>query len=275
MGMLRAQSSAPVSVVIPCYECAETIARGMSSVAAQTWLPKEVVVVDDGSRDREALRVAVEVQRDVSPGLKLRLVRLNNNQGPGVARNAGWEAAECPYVAFLDADDSWHPRKIEIQLGCMLSEPDVDFSAHRWCVQAGNTVEVPHAQGRQTRVLSARQLLWHNVISTSTVVLKRNIALRFSGRMFSEDYELWLRLLFSGRKGVFIEQTLAYLHKAPYGESGLSRNLWLMERGELGVYWQLFREGYLQWRDLSLCVPYSLLKYVRRTMVSGMRRGFR
>lgn len=264
---------APVSVVIPCYRCRDTIERAVASVAAQTWRPAELIMVDDASDD-ETPRVLQALQTRYG-GDWIKIILRQENGGPGAARNTGWDAATQPYVAFLDADDTWHPMKVEIQGRFMLDHSDVDFSAHRWCVQAGNTVEVPHAQGRQTRVLSARQLLWHNVISTSTVVLKRNIALRFSGRMFSEDYELWLRLLFSGRKGVFIEQTLAYLHKAPYGESGLSRNLWLMERGELGVYWQLFREGYLQWRDLSLCVPYSLLKYVRRTMVSGMRRGFR
>lgn len=268
-------SLAPVSVVIPCYNCAGTIGRALASVAAQTWLPEEIIVVDDASCDGgDVSRAVVEASRAL--GLEqLRVIQLTENRGPGAARNVGWEAAGQPYVAFLDSDDTWHPMKLQIQVAHMLRSPGLDFSAHWWRVWDGKGETADQAVADSilaTRVLRPRSLLLRNVVSTPTVVLRRDIACRFPERRFSEDYELWLDLLFRGYRGVLIELTLAYIHKAPYGEGGLSRGLWRMEKGELETFWRLLRRGQIAWYDLALCAPWSLAKYARRVVVSGVRR---
>lgn len=263
---------APVSVVIPCYACAATIERAVASVAGQTWRPKEVIVVDDASPDET--RTALEsLAMRYSAGW-LRVIYRPTNAGPGAARNTGWDVAPQPYVAFLDADDSWHPKKIEIQVSFMLDNPEVDFTATRYGItQKGDPAELGAVEGRVSfHPLKPRSLLWRNTIWSTTVVVRRELSFRFPERRFSEDYELWLRMLLAGARGVLIERTLAYMYKAPYGEGGLSKRLWLMERGELTGFYRLFREGYLPVYDLAWCVPWSLAKFVRRAMIVAVRQ---
>src|SRR5258706_14692588 len=98
---------APVSVVVPCYRCADTIERAVRSVAAQTLRPAEVILVDDGSPDGTG--AALERLRERFGADWIRIVRLPRNLGSASARNAGWELATQRYVAFLDSDDAWHP----------------------------------------------------------------------------------------------------------------------------------------------------------------------
>src|SRR5438309_8195778 len=111
--MLR---TAPVSVIIPCYRCAATIERAMLSVAEQSVRPAEAILIDDASGDN-TFAVMEKIRNKY--GDWIRIVALPMNQGAAAARNAGWHAATQPYIAFLDADDAWHPRKIEIQYGYM------------------------------------------------------------------------------------------------------------------------------------------------------------
>ena len=119
-------SRAPVSVVIPCYHSAGTIERALDSVAVQSWLPAEVIVVDDAGDDGTPELLGLLAGKHPW----LRTVRLDSNQGSASARNAGWEAATQTLVAFLDADDAWHPRKLEVQTALMLGNPEVAITGH-------------------------------------------------------------------------------------------------------------------------------------------------
>ena len=99
-----------VSVVIPTYNRAGLLPRAMDSALAQTYDDLELVVVDDGSTDdTEAVVRGYDDPR-------VRYVAHETNRGANVARNTGIEAAEGEYVAFLDSDDEWLPRKIERQV---------------------------------------------------------------------------------------------------------------------------------------------------------------
>lgn len=111
--------SAPtVSVVIPAYNAAATIEAAIRSVLHQSCRDMEVIVVDDGSTDGTA-------ERAQAFGDRVRYVR-QERAGPGPARNRGVAEARGAYVALLDADDLWLPRKLEIQLSVFQREPDVD-----------------------------------------------------------------------------------------------------------------------------------------------------
>jgi glycosyltransferase involved in cell wall biosynthesis len=74
-----------------------------------------VIVIDDASTD-ETLAKLMELRSRYGDGW-IKVLRLGRNQGPATARNAGWMEAEKRYIAFIDADDAWHPRKIEINTG--------------------------------------------------------------------------------------------------------------------------------------------------------------
>ena len=106
---------APVSVVIPAYNSEEFISEAISSALAQTLRVSEIIVVDDGSTDRTA-EVAAELGASV--------VRQSHG-GISVARNAGLRAAKHEWIAFLDADDIWEPKKIEYQWAAIRRHPDV------------------------------------------------------------------------------------------------------------------------------------------------------
>lgn len=106
-----------VSVVIPAYQAATTLAETLHSVAAQTHAPAEVIVVDDGSTDGTA-----GIARAVMPAAR---VIVQANGGAAAALNAGLAAARGDLLAMLDADDLWTPGKLAAQLAAMREAPDL------------------------------------------------------------------------------------------------------------------------------------------------------
>jgi hypothetical protein len=198
-----------VSVVIAAYNEAETIRDALRSVLAQTVPPAEIVVVDDGSTDDTARIVVREF-----PGCRL---IAQANAGPAAARNRGIAASTGAWVAFLDADDAWAPRKLEWQLRSAAVEPTVDV----WCGEAARVnadggpipESSPEPGGGEVRPIPLREFLDHNPVATSTVLIRRRAleALggfdeRFRG---PEDYDLWLRAAARFRIG-FLAAPLAF-----------------------------------------------------------------
>lgn len=114
----EAASNKPlVSVIIPAYNCGDCLARALDSVMKQSHSPIECIVVDDGSTDDTAA-----VAR--SFGSKVKLIGQANG-GASAARNRGIEKASGELIAFLDADDYWHPSKLEKQVRLLQEQPDV------------------------------------------------------------------------------------------------------------------------------------------------------
>lgn len=106
-------ADALVSVVIPSYNSAAYIRATLESVLAQSHANLEIIVVDDCSTDATVELVGQLVLREP----RMRLICLSSNHGaPAYPRNAGVRAATGAWVAFLDADDLWHPRKLEWQM---------------------------------------------------------------------------------------------------------------------------------------------------------------
>jgi glycosyltransferase involved in cell wall biosynthesis len=102
-----------VSVIIPAFNRERVIGRAIKSVLAQTFQDFEIIVVDDGSRDetaKNAIKLACSEPR-------VRIFRFETNQGAQAARNAGARVAQGKWLSFLDSDDEWLPRSLEIRLG--------------------------------------------------------------------------------------------------------------------------------------------------------------
>jgi len=260
--MQQLHSPASVSVIIPCYRCTSSIAQAVESIASQTLLPLEVILVDDCSQDG-TLSLLFTLQARYGKNW-LRVCELSNNSGPGSARNAGWEIARGEYVAFLDSDDSWHPQKIELQYSWMKLNPNVVLTGH--FVIMGDERRKKHRfdSVSPTRV-SKRQLLMSNRFPTSTVMVRCDIKKRFAdGQRYCEDYRLWLHILFFVGECYRFKLALTFNYKAMYGASGLSSRLWDMEKGELAGYSGLYRAGGINLLSLCFWTCLSLVKFLRR-----------
>jgi glycosyltransferase involved in cell wall biosynthesis len=256
-------SVASVSVIIPCFRCAATIVRAVESVACQSLLPLEIILVDDCSEDG-TLDVLFKLQARFGTEW-VKVCELSENAGPGTARNTGWALARGRYVAFLDSDDRWHPQKIELQYRWMEHHPNVVLVGHLMAIDDGSDDPVFDGYMILPVQVSCRKLLASNRFSTPTVMLRRDIAQRFAdGERYAEDYRLWLHICFFSGECYLFERVLAYMYKSPYGAAGLSERLWDMEKGELSSYWGLHRAGGISTLSFGLWSCLSFVKFLRR-----------
>jgi len=253
----------PVSVVIPCFRCSATLERAVISVVCQTARPEELILVDDASDDG-TLAIAKRLQEEYGREW-MRLLVLPSNIGPAAARNTGWEYAKGRYLAFLDADDSWHPRKLEIQYGWMEAHAQVALTGHPCVFMQPGTPPPSLADKWHARPIGAKAMLVSNRFLTPSVMLLRSIPYRFDAHQrYCEDYFLWLQIILRGCPAWRLEIPLAYIHKSPFGQSGLSAQLWAMEKGELAIYRRLYAQGLMNLPSASGLTLYSFTKYLIR-----------
>lgn len=188
---------ADVSVVTPAYNNADTIGRALASIAAQTLPPREVIVVDDGSRDDLTAAVAAMVPH--MNGVRVRLFRQDNN-GAGAARNRAIAEACGTWLAFLDADDEWLPNKVERSLAVNAAGNLVMSSHNLYGVDAsGEHLIDSRARWLTNPADPYRTLFLRGFISSSTVMVRRDAVLAAggfdAGLRSAQDYELWLAVL--------------------------------------------------------------------------------
>jgi len=185
------------------------IVETLHSVQAQTFRDWEAVVVDDGSTDRTA-----EIVQSFTADPRIRLIR-QPNSSQAVARNTGIHHSTGEFIAFLDADDLWEPEKLTRQM-TLFPNPCIGLThTSRLCI---DSTEKLLSQGRQQRVPcgdALPQLLLDNFITTSSVIVRRNLltgtGLEFrTERQGVEDWDLLLRLARLTRFGYLDEPLLRY-----------------------------------------------------------------
>lgn len=267
-------STADVSVVIPCYQCADTIERAVQSVAAQTMQPAEVILVEDCSGD-QTLETLYALQRRYREGW-IKVIGQVENRGPGEARNVGWEMASHRYIAFLDADDSWHPQKIEIQYSWMCRHPELALTGHESRQLEDDEALFNTKNFDLNKALfnfvNKNQLLWSNRFPTRSVMLRRDLDARFlKGKYHSEDYLLWLTIVCSGRSIAKCPLVLAYFYKDPFGSGGLSKQLWNMQKGQIDTYTRVWKMGGVSLLKYLFLILWSGARFVRRFIITRLR----
>jgi len=212
-----------ISVVIPTRDRCVAIRRALTSVLSQTQTPFEIIVVDDGSSDDTPSVVRREFPT-------VRYVR-QDHAGVSASRNHGVGISSGEWIAFLDSDDEWTPRKIERQLQALAHEPDYDFC---------HTDEIWIRNGRRVNPMKKHAKYGGNIferclplcaISPSSVLVRRSLLDSVGGfdEAFPvcEDYELWLRIC-SRIPVLFVDEPLV----VKYGghDDQLSRAHWGMDR---------------------------------------------
>jgi glycosyltransferase involved in cell wall biosynthesis len=207
--MVADQDNISVTAVIPAYNAERFISDAIQSVLAQTHEVTEVIVVDDGSSD-ETSRIAARFPRT-------RVIRQSNG-GAGAARNTGIKAASSEWVAFLDSDDTWLPRKTELQLKNVAPEAGVIHCNRFNPINFGN--------------------LWHRQahVSPSGALVRKQTLIDVGGFeesrtvMGAEDLNLWLRIALTDWR--FVQSELDLFNYRPT-ENSLSANEVRMAHAEL------------------------------------------
>ncbi len=187
----RTEEDTMVSVIIPSYNSEKYIAATLQSVCAQTYRDLEVLVMNDCSQDRTAEIVESFASRDP----RVRLINLEGNQGVSHARNEGVRRAAGEWIAFLDSDDLWTEDKLEKQLALWDRGAGFLFTGSAFIDENGQPL--PSVLHVPTRV-GFRELLKQNVISCSSVLIRKSLIARYPmpcSDRFHEDFATWLTIL--------------------------------------------------------------------------------
>ena len=204
-----------VSVIMPAYRCGATIPRALDSVLTQDLENLELIVVNDCSPD--------DLDGVMAPYLtdsRVVYVKNEHNMGAAQSRNRGVALAKGKYVAFLDSDDEWAPGKLKQQVeilegeNCVLCCTARELKGPNW-EPDGRILPVKDT-------ITYRDLLKHNSIACSSVVLRREVAAEFpmEHEDSHEDYILWLRILRKYGAARGINQPLLRYRLSASGKSG-------------------------------------------------------
>lgn len=219
---------APIfSVVIPTYNSGEYIEKAIVSVLQQD-IELELIIIDDCSTDQ----TAQIVDKYMELGNVL-YVRNTSNLGVAQSRNKGVELAKGEYIAFLDADDWWSTGKLQRQYAILQNETcSICCTARELMDDNGNTLNKVISVAER---IDYQQLLHHNSIACSSVVLRRDIALEFPMVRddLHEDYINWLQIV--NKYGSVYGINEPFL-KYRISVTGKSRDKWKSLKMTYGVY---------------------------------------
>jgi len=204
------QSRSPlVSVIVPAYDVTEFIGEALDSVLAQTFHDYEIIVINDGSPDTEAL------ERALAPYMSRIVYIKQENRGVSAARNTGIKAARGSLLAFLDADDTWLPNYLEVQVARIQADPTIDV-LYPNVMLFGGTSEA--GEEFMTICPSNGDVTFERIISQECNVSNCSIARRdtliraglFDESLRSvEDFDLWLRVIKHGGRIAYHRDVLA------------------------------------------------------------------
>ena len=178
-----------VSVIMPAYNVAKTIMPSIESVTAQTYENWELIVIDDGSSDGTP-----ELVRRISElDFRVRYYQNEDNLGVAETRNRGMSLARGEWIAFLDSDDLWRDDKLEKQMQ-FVSETGavISYTGTSYINESGNVYSYVL---RATQTLSYKTLLHRNIMSCSSVVVRKDFMIPFPLGDIHEDYVVWLQIL--------------------------------------------------------------------------------
>lgn len=264
-----------VSIIVPVYRAASYIAETIEMVKRQTYTNWELILVDDASPDNsvEVIQNAVEKMsltsslqehagqagdREIKD--RIRLICKEKNEGAAKARNTGLDAARGRYIAFLDADDIWLPRKLEKELAFMKEKNAAfTFTAYEFGDEkaqgTGKIVTVPEQ-------LTYKKALSRTVIFTTTVMFDAEQMPKELMRMpavESEDTATWWKILRAGYTAYGLNEVLA-IYRRP--QASLSSNKFTaMKR-----IWHLYRA------EEKLSLPFSIVCFCLWAVRATLRR---
>jgi len=224
-----------ISVVIPSYNRYEVLQRALASVYAQTYKPKEVIIIDDGSTDKTSQILKL------FPDAKY---YFQKNAGVSSARNRGIEKASYEWIAFLDSDDEWHRDKLQEHLELHLNKPELlmSYTDEKWMRDA-KEVKLAKKYAKVDKDIFSSSLS-HCTIAPSSAVMHKTLfeSVGFFDETLEvcEDYDLWLRVAIKHKIGLVDKKLIT---KYGGAEDQLSSKFWGMDRFRVVALEKLLRES--------------------------------
>ena len=185
----------PVSVVIPTYNRSTLLNRALASVFSQTVSCEEIIIVDDGSTDGTLERLSRLSQDYLDIELH---IFTQENMGPAAARNQGIRQSRCSMIAFLDSDDHWQRKKLQVQYAMMKDRPEfpISHTYERWFRNGRHLNQKKRHIPRHGDIFS--HCLELCAVGMSTVMLRKSlfaeVGLFDESMRCCEDYDFWLRV---------------------------------------------------------------------------------
>lgn len=210
-----------VDVVIPAFGRLELLGEAIASVLAQSHRDLNLIVVDDASPEPLETRFHLNDER-------LKFIRLQENVGPGLARNYGAAQGAAPLLAFLDSDDLWHPDKLAEQVAYLDAQPDcLWLHTNELWLRDGKEVKQKSEHRKEGGRFLARAFE-RCLISPSAVMFRRDFFEQSGGFaphfFLCEDYELWLRLLAAAPVG-YVDKPLTVKRAGGWDQLSSAREI--------------------------------------------------
>lgn len=276
-------TTVPISVVVPVFNRADLLDAALDSVAAQTSPPEEIIVIDDGSENRSEIE-------EVALRHGVHLIR-QENAGPSAARNVGLASARQPWVAFLDSDDTWLSRKLELQWTALsrTSGYGAVISNFRPVTRSGSFDETAFEVNAAYQGIEKRHILGDiyelcaqsaglalarsMFVQPSGLLVDRETALRIGGfdtRMRrGEDHEFALRL-FGATRVLSVENAVVRYRVHP---ESLSVNEVEMRMGELALAERVLASPERYPPGADAIIANVRPQWVRMTAASFVKQG--
>jgi glycosyltransferase involved in cell wall biosynthesis len=211
--------SSLVSVLMPCYNAAQTIDEAVESLLAQSYEHFEILAVDDGSTDDTLARLSEWTSRDD----RLRVVTQENTGIIG-ALNLGLGHCQGEFIARMDADDRCHPDRLKAQVDYLRQHPDIDLVSclvggfPEESVREGFRIYIEWLNRLTTPEEIATEIYIESPLVHPSILARRNSIERVGGYQdngWAEDYDLWLRMHLNGARFGKVEQTLFFWREHP------------------------------------------------------------
>ncbi|WP_037318214.1 glycosyltransferase family 2 protein [Salegentibacter sp. Hel_I_6] len=228
-----------VSVIMPAFNAEDFIETAVNSVISQTYSNWELFIIDDASTDA-TFSIAKKLAKE---DFRIKILQNQKNSGTGISRNKGIKAAQGDFIAFLDTDDHWKPKKLEIQLEIMQEEEAaVCFSSYLQIDENGNS---------RNEIIEALPILTYQKLLKSNYVgnLTGMYSVKKLGKIYApemrkrQDWALWLEAVEKGGPAIGIQRCLA---KYRVRKSSISGNKLEMLKYNFNIYHKFLGFNFLK-----------------------------
>ena len=254
-----------ISLIIPTYNRCNSLRRALLSVLQQSLAPDEIIVVDDGSTDNTENMIATEFPQ-------INYLK-QENKGVSAARNLGIQQAQGEWIALLDSDDTWLPKKLAVQINALQESENIKVchTEEIW-IRDGVRVNAMNKH-KKTGGWIFQRCLPLCAMSPSSILIHRSVFADIG--VFDEefpaceDYDLWLRIT-AKYPVLYIEEPL--INKYGGQEDQLSHQYWGMDRFRIKALEKIINQTDLSEENKQAAIK-MLLKKARIFKNGALKRG--